>query len=237
MTPQTLGTGPEAPLYDPVNPPRTPSKLRRFGMMLLVILVSVSVLVILAVAFYDWVMEDPMRFDENRDHLAGHRGAEGQREIPVDGKSNLPGDLALVTYKPAEHQFESVSEDEPTGYAQGGLNWSLSRWTPTGRSIIGLRQSTGEPRLTSEARIRRFIKIKADENNEIAGAVVPYREIAIGHRRAFLWTYHDRQNWWHLRAWFPGKHSFRYSCRKMPDDPVDFETQCIETLRTIKFRD
>lgn len=204
---------------------------------------SRSVMVVLAAllvaAALVYLLDSDRNSDAN-DHLAGHRGIEGQTEIPVDGKSDLPGNPVSVTYKIAPHEFEVVDRTEPdptfTPPILGGDSWSLDKWAQTGRDYIDLAYiGVGESFDDPKVRKQWLATVNADVAEDAGQPVTPTKVSADGHN-GYQWEYMSREGWWYRFVRFPvGDHIVRLSCRAMPEsNNADFHQRCTDIGATLK---
>ena len=198
-----------------------PSLIRISGMLLagVVALVGVSAL---------------MGFDLTRVGLAVEEATA--RQVPVDGRSNLSGGYASITYTPAPDLKELVTDEDWGVGPNDGARWELRSSFTKGYNGISLAHYIFEPRLDNPAAIADLLETKDDEHSRVAGFRVPHSKREIAGRTAYVWTHGSRRGGWYYAAWFPRPvHSVRLEC--VAREQIErFKRLCAEARRSLRFR-
>lgn len=191
---------------------------------------------ILVVALYlsDAVFNSGRLF--SKDGRADRTGTERIREIPPDGRSDLPGGFAIVDYMPAPRQSEVVHDEDAGGGPHDGAYWSVVENTRSGRRFIEIRHLIFVPPLTDAASVDGFIGYRDKENESHAGHPVSYERGKIAGRTAYTWDFVKSDGEWIYVVWIPSRtHSMRLSCGDNRGMNTEFRDRCLSTINTVRF--
>lgn len=190
-----------------------PSQLATWGRVFVVILA-------IAVTLYLRLGGGIGTSDVN-DHLANHRGIEGETEVAAEGRFEVNHGRATTTYVKQDHEFEVYS------FADSNLETpdlksvevsSIDRWSQNGRSYVELKGVHPVKPLRGREAISNWLKIRnASEAQDAQRFVKPSRTTVAG-RDAWVWEYMTPQGWWIKTTRIPdGSVSYNISCRLMPE--------------------
>lgn len=158
------------------------------------------------------------------------------KQLPVDGRSNLNGNAASLTYTRGPDLREFITDEDWGAGPNDGARWELRSSFTKGYNVISLAHYIFvEPRLDDEAAVADFVAGKDDEHSRTAGYRVKHRERVVDGRRGYVWNHRDRQGEWLYSAWFPHPvHSVRLECvaRRQADR---FKRLCAEATKSLKF--
>lgn len=135
------------------------------------------------------------------------------RQVPVDGRSNLTGDVASVAYTPGPDLHELITDQRFGADAGDGARWELrSSWTK-GLNVVSLATYVEEPRLDNPAAIADFVARKDRQHAGLAGFRVTHTERTVDGHKAYVWDHGSRTGYWYYAAWLPRPvHSVRVEC-------------------------
>jgi hypothetical protein len=156
-------------------------------------------------------------------------------QLPVDGRSNLTGNAASLTYTPGPGLHEFVADEDWDGGPNDGARWELRSSFSEGENTISLAHYIFEPRLDDPAAIADFLADKDDEHSRIAGTHVRHSRRIVDGRTGYVWTHGNRHGYWHYALWFPRPvHSIRVECVAR-DQIRRFKRLCDEATSSLRF--
>lgn len=188
--------------------------------------------------------------DPGRDGTAGARArprgsgharvrpsALAAAQLPVDGKSNLTGNAASLTYTPGPALHEFVTDEDWGAGPNDGARWELrSSFTKGENSIVLAHYIFDDPRLDDPASVAEFVADKDDEHSRFAGYRLSHTERLTDGRTGYVWTHGNRHGYWHYAVWFPQPvHSIRVECIAK-NDVRRFKRLCHEALDSLEFQ-
>ena len=155
--------------------------------------------------------------------------------LPVDGRSNLTGNAASLTYTPGPDLQEFIKDEHWDAGPNDGARWELRSSFTKGYNVVSLAHYIFEPRLDDPAAVADFVADKDREHSRIAGSRVTHTERVVDGRKGYVWNHGNSRGYWHYAAWFPQPvHSVRVECiAKQRDDR--FKRLCAEAIRSLKF--
>jgi hypothetical protein len=157
------------------------------------------------------------------------------KQLPVDGRSNLTGNAASITYRPGPDLHEFITDQHLTRGPNDGARWELrSSWTE-GYNVVSLAHYVFEPPPDDAAAVADFIARKDRQHDRLAGFHVTHTQRVVDGRRGYGWNHGSRSGYWYYAAWFPQPvHSVRVECIARRQ-VVRFKRLCAETVRSLKF--
>jgi hypothetical protein len=161
------------------------------------------------------------------DEATGH-------QVPVDGRSNLTGNAASLTYTPGPDLHGFIT-DNPDDGPTDGARWELRSSFTKGLNVVSLASYIEEPRLDNAAAIANFVADKDAEHAGLAGFTVTHTERVVDGHRGYVWSHGSRRGYWYYAAWFPRPgNSVRVECiaRNQRDR---FKRLCAEAVGSLKF--
>ena len=157
------------------------------------------------------------------------------KQVPVDGRSNLTGNTASLTYTPAPGLHEFVTDEHWDAGPNDGARWELRSPFAKGFNVVSLAHYIFEPRLDNPAAVREFLADKDREHTRGAGFRVTHTERVVDGRRGYVWNYGRPGRYWYYGVWFPQPvHSVRVECVAR-SQPRRFKRLCAEAVRSLKF--
>jgi hypothetical protein len=158
------------------------------------------------------------------------------KQVPVDGRSNLTGNAASVTYTRGPDLHEFITDNAPDDDPTDGARWELrSSWTK-GYNFVSLASYTEEPRLDDPEAVARFIAKKDREHARLAGSQVTHTTRVVGGRKGYVWNHGSRSGYWYYAAWFPHPiHTVRVECIARREEHR-FRRLCAEAVGSLAFR-
>ncbi len=157
------------------------------------------------------------------------------KQVRVDGRSNLTGNAASLTYTPAPDLREFITDEDWGAGPNDGARWELRSSFTGGYNVVSLAHYIFEPRLDNAAAVAEFVADKDGEHAKSAGFRVPHKERVVDGRRGYVWTHIGRGGFWLYSAWFPQPvHSVRLECvaRQQTDR---FKRLCEEAIGSLEF--
>lgn len=123
--------------------------------------------------------------------------------LPVDGKSNLTGGGASISY-PAAGNLVELQTDEDWGEGPNdGARWELRSTWHEGFNVVSLANYVFVPALDDEASIDVWLAGKNADHENLAGKAVTYERIKVDGRTGYVWDHPGKNGYWHYAAWFP----------------------------------
>lgn len=158
------------------------------------------------------------------------------KQLPVDGKSNLTGNAASLTYTPSPGLHEFVTDEDWGAGPNDGARWELRSSFTRGENTISLAHYIfDDPRLDNPAAVAEFLADKDDEHSRMARFPVKHTKRVVDGRTGYAWTHGNRLGYWHYAVWFPGPvHSIRVECIAKKD-VRRFRRLCEEALGSLEF--
>jgi hypothetical protein len=158
-----------------------------------------------------------------------------EKRLPADGRSNLTGRDASLTYTRAPDLREFVTDEDWGAGPNDGARWELRTASAGHDDVISLSHYIFEPRLDDSAALADFLADKDEEHSRIAGSEVSHDRRVVDGRTGYVWRHGNPRGYWHRVAWFPHPvHTIRLECVAKVD--VDrFERLCDEATRSLEF--
>ena len=157
------------------------------------------------------------------------------KQLPVDGRSNLTGGAASLTYTRGPDLRELVTDQHGDSPADGA-RWELRSSFTKGFNVVSLASYAFEPRLDDPEAVADFVAEKDREHERLAGSDVTHTERVVDGRRGYVWEHGSRRGYRYFAAWFPHPvHTVRVECiaRRQRDR---FERLCDEAMDSLEFR-
>jgi hypothetical protein len=156
-------------------------------------------------------------------------------ELPADGRSNLTGNDASVTYTPGPGLHEYLKDEHWDAGPNDGARWELRTSVTDGDNVVSLAHYIFEPALDSPAAVAKFVADKDDEHSRYARHRVGHTRRVVDGRTGYVWTHTSGGGYWHHVVWFPAPvHSIRLEC--IANREVSrFKRLCDEALRSLRF--
>jgi hypothetical protein len=156
-------------------------------------------------------------------------------ELRVDGRSNLAGHAASLTYTRAPDLREFIVDEHWDGGPNDGARWELRPSSSKEYNVVSLAHYIFEPRLDDQAAIAEFLADKDREHTEGAGFRVTHTDRVVDGRKGYVWTYGEPGRYWYYAAWFPQPvHSVRLEC--VARGKIGrFKRLCAEAVASLKF--
>jgi hypothetical protein len=156
-------------------------------------------------------------------------------KLPVDGRSNLNGGAASLSYTPGGGLRELVTDESPLAGPYDGARWELRSSFTKGYNAITLGHYIVRPELTDGAAVARFIAEKDGAHSRLAGFGVTHTTRVVDGRKGYVWDHRGRDGTWYFAAWFPQRvHSVRVECIGKSEAPR-FKRLCAQAMGSLKF--
>ena len=158
------------------------------------------------------------------------------KQLPVDGKSNLTGNAASLTYTPGPDLHEFVTDEDWGAGPNDGARWELRSSFTKGENTISLAHYIfDDPPLDNPAAVAEFLEGKDGEHSRMAGFRVEHTKRVVDGRTGYVWTHGNRLGYWHYAVWFPQPvHTIRVECIAKKD-LTRFKRLCDEALGSLEF--
>jgi hypothetical protein len=158
------------------------------------------------------------------------------KRVRVDGRSNLTGNAASLTYTPEPDLKEFVIDEHWDGVPNDGARWELRSSLTKEYNVVSLAHYIFEPRLDDQVAIADFLADKDREHTEGAGFRVTHTSRVINGRKGYVWTYGEPGVYWYYGAWFPQPvHSVRLECVGR-SEMRRFKRLCAEAAASLSFQ-
>ena len=158
------------------------------------------------------------------------------KHLPVDGRSNLNGGAASLTYTPGPGLVELVTDEAPLAGPYDGARWELRSPYTSGYNTLTLGHYVVRPRLDDPAAVAAFVADKDRAHSRLAGARVSHATRTVDGRTGYVWTHGSPTGYWYYAAWFPHpEHSVRVECIARRQAPR-FKRLCAEAIGSLEFR-
>ena len=156
-------------------------------------------------------------------------------QVPVDGRSDLTGNAASLTYTPGPDLHEFITDEDWGEGPNDGARWELRSSFTKGYNVLSLSHYIFVPRLDEPAAVAKFIADKDREHARLAGYAVSHTERVVDGRKAYVWNHGSRRGYWFFTAWFPQPvHSVRVECMAKRQTPR-FRRLCSEAMGSLEF--
>jgi hypothetical protein len=157
------------------------------------------------------------------------------KKLPVDGRSNLTGNAASLSYTPRPDLKELVRDEHFDGGPNDGARWEVRTSFTEGYNGVSLAHYIFEPRLDDSAAVEDFVAQKDREHAHLAGRGVTHTERVVDGRKGYVWDHGSRSGFWYYAAWFPQPvHTVRVECVARTQRER-FERLCAEAMRSLEF--
>jgi hypothetical protein len=157
------------------------------------------------------------------------------KQVPVDGRSNLTGNAASLTYTPGPGLHEFITDEDWGAGPNDGARWELRSSFTKNQNVVSLSHYIFEPRLDNPAEVAKFVAGKDDEHARMAGHRVGHTKRVVDGRTGYVWTHGNRFGYWHYAVWFPHPvHTIRVECIAK-QDVKRFKRLCEEALGSLEF--
>jgi hypothetical protein len=111
------------------------------------------------------------------------------KQVPVDGKSNLTGNAASLTYTPGPGLHEFITDEDWGGGPNDGARWELRSSFTKNQNVVSLAHYIfDEPRLDNPAAVAKFVADKDDEHSKMARHRVTHTKRVVDGRTGYVWT-------------------------------------------------
>jgi hypothetical protein len=158
------------------------------------------------------------------------------QQLPVDGRSNLTGDAASLTYTPGPGLRELVTDEEFLAGPYDGARWELRSSFTKGYNVLTLGHYIVEPHLDDAAAVADFVAEKDRAHSRLAGVRVTHTVRVVDGRKGYVWNHGGRDGVWYYAAWFPQPvHSVRVECIARRE-ASRFKRLCAEAMDSLEFR-
>jgi hypothetical protein len=157
------------------------------------------------------------------------------KQVPVDGRSNLTGNAASLTYTPGPGLHEFITDEDWGAGPNDGARWELRSSFTKNQNVVSLAHYIFEPRLDDRAAVAKFVADKDDEHSRMARHRVRHTTRVVDGRTGYVWTHGNRFGYWHYAVWFPHPvHSIRVEC-VAKQEAERFKRLCDEALESLEF--
>ena len=158
------------------------------------------------------------------------------KQVPVDGRSNLTGNAASLTYTPGPGLHEFITDEDWGAGPNDGARWELRSSFTKNQNVVSLAHYIfDDPRLDNPAAVAEFVAGKDDEHSRMARHRVRHTKRVVDGRTGYVWTHGNRFGYWHYAVWFPHPvHTIRVECIAK-QDVKRFKRLCEEALDSLEF--
>ena len=125
------------------------------------------------------------------------------KQVPVDGRSNLAGNAASLTYTSGPDLRELITDEHWDAAPNDGARWELRSSFSKGYNVVSLAHYVFESRLDDAAAVADFVADKDREHSRVAGSRVTHTERVVDGRKGYVWRHRSRHGYWQYTAWFP----------------------------------
>ena len=158
------------------------------------------------------------------------------KQVPVDGRSNLTGNAASITYTRGPDLREFITDNLSEGSETDGARWELRSSFTKGFNVVSLAHYVPEPRLDNPAAVADFVARKDREHARLAGSSVTHTQRVVRGRKGYVWDHGSPFGYWYYAAWFPHPdHTVRVECIAKRQERR-FRRLCAEAVRSLEFR-
>jgi hypothetical protein len=156
-------------------------------------------------------------------------------KLPVDGRSNLTGGAASLSYTAGDGLRELRTDQDWGEGPDDGARWELRSSFTKGYNVVSLSHYVFKPRLDDPAAVAAFVADKDREHARLAGDPVEHAERVVDGRKGYVWEHDGRGGEWHFAAWFPQPvHSVRLECIAKRQE-ARFKRLCAEAMASLRF--
>jgi hypothetical protein len=157
------------------------------------------------------------------------------KQLPVDGRSNVTGGAASLTYTPGPGLHELVTDEAPLSGPYDGARWELRSSFTKGYNVITLGHYIVTPPLDGPEAVAAFLAEKDGAHSRLAGRPVTHTERVVDGRRGYVWDHGSPRGFWYYAAWFPEPvHSVRFECIARRQTGR-FKRLCAEAIGSLRF--
>jgi hypothetical protein len=157
------------------------------------------------------------------------------KQVPVDGRSNLTGNAASLTYTRGPGLHEFITDEDWGAGPNDGARWELRSSFTKNENVVSLSHYIFEPRLDNPAAVAKFVADKDDEHSRMARHRVGHTKRVVDGRTGYVWTHGNRFGYWHYAVWFPHPvHTIRVECIAK-QEAERFKRLCEEALGSLEF--
>jgi hypothetical protein len=157
------------------------------------------------------------------------------KQLPVDGRSNLTGNAASLTYTPDSGLRELVTDEDWGAGPNDGARWELRSSFTEGYNVVSLAHYVFEPRLDDPKSVADFLADKDGEHARDAGYPVSHTDRVVDGRQGYVWNHYNSRGYWVYAAWFPHRvHSVRVECVAR-GEVRRFKRLCAEAMKSLEF--
>jgi hypothetical protein len=155
---------------------------------------------------------------------------------PVDGRSNLTGNDASLTYTPGPDLKEFIVDEDWDAGPNDGARWELRTSFTKGYNVVSLSHYIfDDPHLDNPRAVREFVAGKDREHSRIADKKVSHTTRVVDGRKGYVWTHGNSRGYWHYAVWFPQPvHTIRVECIAKKQESR-FRRLCSEAVESLKF--
>lgn len=162
--------------------------------------------------------------------------ASGGKSPPAaDGKSNLPGRYASLSYSVLSNESEWANRQNIESPYDGSV-WGVSRATADGASYIMLSHYTFVPPIKTAAERETFADSVVDSLGAKPGTTPERSTITVDGRNGYEYRFVKATGSKAIVTYFLGdKHSYRFDCDAAEDDS-EFYSTCERAQQMLRFR-
>lgn len=159
-----------------------------------------------------------------------------RKQVPVDGRSNLTGNAASLTYTRGPDLRELITDHAPEDNPTDGARWELRSSFTKGFNVVSLASYTYDPPLGDAEAVARFVAKKDGEHSQLAGSQVTHTTRVVDGRKGWVWNHGSLSGYWYYAAWFPHPvHTVRVECIARRQEHR-FRRLCAEAVESLEFR-
>lgn len=159
----------------------------------------------------------------------------GESPPAADGKSNLPGRYASLSYSVLSNESEWANRQNVDNPYDGSV-WGVSRETTDGASYMMLSHYTFVPPITTAAERETFADSVTDSLGAKPGTTPERSTITVDGRDGYEYRFVKATGSKAIVTYFLGdKHSYRFDCDAAEGDD-EFYTTCERAQQTLSFR-
>ena len=157
-------------------------------------------------------------------------------QVPADGRSNLTGGAASLTYTTGPGLKEFIADEHWDAGPNDGARWELRSSFTKGENVVSLAHYVFDaPRLDDAVAVAGFVADKDREHSRIAEHRVRHTERVVDGRKGYVWTHRNDRGFWHYAAWFPQPvHTVRVECVAKRQERR-FRRLCSEAIGSLRF--
>lgn len=161
--------------------------------------------------------------------------SSGDSPPAADGKSNLPGRYASLSYSVLSNETEWANKQSIDSPYDGSV-WGVSRASSDGASYIMLSHYTFVPPITTAAERETFADSVVDSLGAKPGTTPKRSTITVDGRDGYEYRFVKATGSKAIVTYFLGdKHSYRFDCDAATGDD-EFYTTCERAQQSLRFR-